>query len=302
MTKKAVLGRGLSALMEDAGTGTNRPDRKEQPVAVEKELSGVSEIAIANIEANPDQPRKHFNEEALHELSESIKNLGVIQPITVRHINRGKYQILSGERRYRAARLAGLETIPAFVRSTDDEDVLMIALVENIQREDLDAIEIAMSYHRLMEECRLTQEEMSERVGKKRSTVANYLRLLQQPAEVQAAIRERKIGMGHARAIAGLTESKEQIKVVRKTIDESLSVRQVEELVKKMTQPKADKKQPEEISLPEHYAELVEVMERYFNSTIAIKRSEKGSGSITIHFANDGEINDFLARLNSMKV
>ncbi len=297
MAKKAALGRGLGALIEGAGTTASRPERKERPVE-EPTHSGVSEISIEDIEANPEQPRKHFDEEALRELSDSIRNLGVIQPITVRETAHGKYQIISGERRYRASKMAGLENIPAFVRSTGDDDVLMVALVENIQREDLDAIEIAVSYRRLMDECRLTQEEMSDRVGKKRSTVANYLRLLNQPAEVQAAVRERKITMGHARAIAGLPGDKEQIKVVRKTMDEGLSVRQVEELVKKLTTPKAPKKQPEELLMPPVYGELLETMERYFNSNIALKRSEKGSGSITIHFADDNEITAFLARLN----
>ncbi len=305
--KKAALGRGLSALIADADTvSTPRPERKERPAAqpvetTEQPVGGVSEISLDAIEANPEQPRKHFDEEALQDLAKSIKNLGVIQPITVREVKRGKYQIISGERRYRASKIAGVDTIPAFVRSTEDDDVLMVALVENIQREDLDAIEIAVSYQRLMDECRLTQEEMSERVGKKRSTVANYLRLLSQPAEVQAAVRERKISMGHARAIAGLSEDKDQIKIVRKAVDEGLSVRQVEELVRRATQPAATKKQVlhEDISLPENYFHLIEAMERIFNSNIAVKRSEKGSGSITIHFANDEEINDFLARLSN---
>jgi len=295
--KKAALGRGLSALIADADTVTPRAERKEPFQESPKEFNGDSgiEIELDAIEPNPNQPRKYFDNDALQELADSIKNLGVIQPITIRKIKQGKYQIISGERRYRASRIAGLTTIPAFVRSTDDEDVLMLALVENIQREDLDAIEVALSYQRLMDECRLTQEEMSDRVGKKRSTVANYLRLLNQPAEIQAAVRERKITMGHARAVAGLSEPKKQLAIFRKVIDKGLSVRQVEEMVKKMTQPPAAKKTLPD--LPDNYMLLIEKLEQYFNSNIAIKRSEKGGGSITIHFANDGEINDFINRL-----
>ncbi|MDR0729807.1 MAG: ParB/RepB/Spo0J family partition protein [Prevotellaceae bacterium] len=300
MAKQAALGRGLEALLgSDAGTIRPRSGQNERTVE-EQTLSGVSEISLDAIEANPDQPRKHFDAEALQELVESIKNLGVIQPITVREIRTGRYQILSGERRFRAAKIAGLETIPAFVRSTDDDDVLLIALTENIQREDLDAIEIALCYKRLMDECNFTQEAVSERVGKKRGTVANYLRLLQQPAEVQAAIRERKIMMGHARAIAGLPDDKSQIKLLRKTIDEGLSVRQVEEWVKKAQQQPDAKKTAQDAPVPECYQQLVEVLEKYFNSTVAIKRGEKGNGSITVRFTGDEEVRAFLTRLQSI--
>ncbi|MDR2361370.1 MAG: ParB/RepB/Spo0J family partition protein [Prevotellaceae bacterium] len=297
MAKQAALGRGLEALLgSDASTIRPRSGQNERTVE-EKTLSGVSEINLDAIETNPDQPRKHFDAEALQELVESIKNLGVIQPITVREIRTGRYQILSGERRFRAAKTAGLKTIPAFVRSTNDDDVLLIALTENIQREDLDAIEIALCYKRLMDECNFTQEAVSERVGKKRGTVANYLRLLQQPAEVQAALRERKIMMGHARAIAGLPDDKNQIKLLRKTIDEDLSVRQVEEWVKKAQQQPVAKKTVQDTPTPEYYQQLVEVLEKYFNSTVTIKRGEKGNGSITIRFTGDEEVRAFLTRL-----
>jgi ParB family chromosome partitioning protein len=295
MGKRSALGKGIGALLEDAETVTPR-ERKERTQEA-TEWSGVSKIEIERIEPNPDQPRKRFDEEALQELADSIASLGVLQPITVRDIGRGKYQILSGERRYRAVRMAGLETIPAYVRSTDDDEVLIVALTENIQREDLDALEIALCYQRLMDECNLTQARLSERVGKKRATVANYLRLLEQPAEVQAAIRERQITMGHARAIAGLPDHKSQIKTVRKTVDEGLSVRQVEALVKKLQQPPAGKKPVPDLPLPNHYQQLMEVLEQRFNSHIAIKRNEKGRGSITIPFANDDEVKEFLTRL-----
>ncbi|MDR2802403.1 MAG: ParB/RepB/Spo0J family partition protein [Prevotellaceae bacterium] len=297
--QRPALGRGIGALLDDAGVVTQREPKER--IAEEPAFSDGSEIAIEAIEPNPHQPRKHFDDDALQELSDSIKSLGVIQPITVHKLKNGKFQIISGERRYRAARMAGLETIPVFVRTSNDDEknVLICALVENIQREDLNALEIAVTYQRLMEEGNLTQEELSGRIGKKRSTVANYLRLLQQPAEVQAAIREGNITMGHARAIAGLAEDKDQVKVVRKTVDEGLSVRQVEELVKKLAQPKEVKKQPEEAVLPEIDSALTEAMKRCFNVRIAIKRNNKGKGSIAIPFRNDEEMNEFLAKLNN---
>jgi ParB family chromosome partitioning protein len=298
MAKRQALGKGMGALLSDAPPATPR-ERKEHPAEEPASGSGL-EIALEAIEPNPNQPRKHFDEEALQELAESIKTLGVIQPITVRQIDNGKFQIISGERRYRAARRAGLEAIPAFIRPADDnKEVLVLALVENIQREDLDALEIAFTYQRMMDEGALTQEEISGRVGKKRSTVANYLRLLQQPAEVQAAIRERQITMGHARAIAGLSEPKDQIKIVRKTVDDALSVRQVEELVQKMAQPKPEKKPVEDVALSGVDSELKEVMQRRFNVRIAIKRSGKGAGSIAIPFASEEELHGFLDKLNN---
>jgi ParB family chromosome partitioning protein len=298
MVKRPALGKGIGALLGDAPPVAPR-ERKEHPAEEPASGSGL-EIALEAIEPNPNQPRKHFDEEALQELAESIKTLGVIQPITVRQIDNGKFQIISGERRYRAARRAGLEAIPAFIRPADDnKEVLVLALVENIQREDLDALEIAFTYQRMMDEGALTQEEISGRVGKKRSTVANYLRLLQQPAEVQAAIRERQITMGHARAIAGLPEPKDQIKIVRKTVDEALSVRQVEELVQKMAQPKPEKKPVEDHALSGVDSELKEAMKRHFNVRIAIKRSGKGAGSIAIPFASEEELHGLLDKLNN---
>jgi ParB family chromosome partitioning protein len=298
--QRPALGKGIGALLGNADDVAPREPREhsvETPA-----LGGESEVAIEAIEPNPHQPRKHFGEEALQELAESIKNLGIIQPIIVHKTGNGKYQIISGERRYRAARIAGLETVPVFVHAIDNEekDVLIRALVENIQREDLNALEIALTYQRLMEEGDLTQETLSERIGKKRSTVANYLRLLQQPAEVQAAIRENNITFGHARAIAGLSDDINQIKLVRKTVGEGLSVRQVEELVKIITQPKEAKKQPEKPVLPEVDSALKEAMKRCFDVRIAIKRNNKGNGSITIPFENDEEMNEFLTKLNNL--
>ncbi len=300
MTKKAVLGRGLGALMGDAAV-VNQRERVERPVETPVQPEeGVTELKISDIAPNPNQPRVHFDDEALHELSESIKAVGLIQPITVRELASGQYQIISGERRYRASKLAGLKRIPVYIRTADDKELLEMGLIENIQREDLDAIEIAISFQRLMDECELTQELLSERVGKKRATVANYLRLLRLPAEVQLFIRERKLSMGHARAIVALADEKLQLKIARKTIDEELSVRQVEEIIKKSTQLPAEKPAPvAEQELPDDYFRLIELLGVYFNNNINVKRTEKGDGKITIHFNNDEEVARFINQLSA---
>lgn len=294
MAKKTALGRGLGALIEDSSTANTR---REEDSATD----GIVEISIASIETNPYQPRSYFDEEALTELAKSIEKHGIIQPITVRQLDNGMYQIISGERRFRASKLAGLETIPAYLRTANDQGMLEMALIENIQREDLDAIEIAISYQRLIDECELTQESLSEQVGKKRATIANYLRLLKLPAEVQLSIRERKLSMGHARAIAGLDNAEQQVKIGKKVIDEELSVRQVEELIRKMNQPDVPKKKDADAAeLPDSYFKLVEHLEKYFNSNINIKRNEKGEGKITISFASDEEVSDFIKKLEGL--
>ncbi|MDR0660511.1 MAG: ParB/RepB/Spo0J family partition protein [Prevotellaceae bacterium] len=296
MAKKTALGRGLGALIEDSSvTNTRRPE--------DGVTDGIVEISIDSIETNPYQPRNYFDEEALSELAKSIEKHGIIQPITVRQLDNGMYQIISGERRFRASKLAGLETIPAYLRTANDQGMLEMALIENIQREDLDAIEVAISYQRLIDECELTQESLSEQVGKKRATIANYLRLLKLPAEVQLSIRERKLSMGHARAILGLEDIEEQVKLGKKVIEEELSVRQVEELIRKMNQPSESKKKEKEgdsADLPDSYFKLVEHLEKYFNSKINIKRNEKGEGKITINFGSDDEIADFIKKLDHL--
>ena len=218
MVKRNALGRGLGALIDDAG--------KMQQGA------GMNEIDLNKIEANPFQPRSKFDEEALDELAASIREIGLIQPITLRNFGDGKYQIIAGERRFRAAQIAGLKTIPAYIRKAKDDDMLEMALIENIQREDLDAIEIAVSYQRLMEECEFTQEDLSTRVGKKRSTIANYLRLLKLPATIQKGLREKLISMGHARAIINIDNQETQILIFNQIIKYGLSVRKVEEIVR----------------------------------------------------------------------
>ncbi len=294
MAKKTALGRGLGALIEDSSvTNTRRAD--------DGATDGIVEISIDSIETNPYQPRNYFDEEALTELAKSIEKHGIIQPITVRLLDNGKYQIISGERRFRASKLAGLDAIPAYVRTANDQGMLEMALIENIQREDLDAIEVAISYQRLIDECELTQELLSEQVGKKRATIANYLRLLKLPAEIQLNIRERKLSMGHARAILGLENAEQQIKVGKKTIEEELSVRQVEDLIRKMNQPSEPKKKDAEaVELPDSYFKLVEHLEKYFNSNINIKRNEKGEGKITISFASDEEVANFIKKFEEL--
>jgi ParB family chromosome partitioning protein len=292
--KKSALGRGLGALISDID---NLNLNKPLVSPGEATPSSISEIALDQIEANPFQPRSTFDEELLDELAESIKTMGLIQPITVRYTDGGKYQIISGERRFRASLLAGLTYIPAYIRKADDQGMLEMAIVENIQRENLDAIEVAISFQRLIEECDLTQEQMAERVGKKRATVTNYLRLLKLPAEIQLAIRAKRITMGHARALLALDSPKKQLKLCSGIIENDLSVRQVEERIRKMTEVPEVKPVVEEPSqeLDESFFRLLDFLGKYFNNNISLKKEGKeGAGSITIRFSGDEEIINFI--------
>ncbi|WP_297410594.1 ParB/RepB/Spo0J family partition protein [uncultured Alistipes sp.] len=283
--KQKGLGRGLDAIF-----GSDKPS------AILKPMSEMAEIAIAEIVPNPSQPRTRFDEEALDELADSIRTLGVIQPVAVRRRNaEGKYVIISGERRWRAARLAGLQTLPAYVREVDDENLHAMALVENIQRQDLNAIEIALGMQRLIDECHLTQDALSEKVGKKRSTVSNYMRLLKLPDEVQLALKEGLISMGHAKAIAGAAPEK-QLWLLKRCIRKGLSVRQAEELARQLAESAEQPAPVEEEEYPESYSRLVEALERVFSQEIGIKRLKKGGGRITIDFADDTEIERFIER------
>jgi len=239
MAKKNALGRGLGALIDGADTYT-----------VQEAVASISEIEISKIVANPFQPRTKFDEEALNELATSIKEIGIIQPITLRKIADDQYQIIAGERRFRASKIAGLSSIPAYVRTANDEAMLEMALVENIQREDLDAIEIALSYQRLIDECKLTQELLSERVGKKRSTVTNYLRLLKLPAKIQKGIVEKSISMGHARALVNIKESDMQLMIFDEIIKNEYSVRRVEEMVRNYMEAGAGFQLEKKVRLP----------------------------------------------------
>ena len=283
--KQKGLGRGLDAIF-----GSEHLDAKLKP------MSEMAEISISEIFPNPTQPRTEFDQEALEELADSIRTLGIIQPITVKRDGTGRYLIISGERRWRAAQLAGLETLPAYIREADDENLHAMALVENIQREDLNAIEIALGMQRLIDECNLTQEALSEKVGKKRSTVSNYMRLLKLPNEIQLALKEGLISMGHAKAIAGAPEE-QQLRLLKKCIRKGLSVRQIEELVRTMTQQEAKAATTtEDEGYPESYMRLVEQLEKFFSQEISIKRSKNGGGRITIGFSNDRDIENFIAK------
>ena len=282
--KQKGLGRGLDAIF-----GTEKVAVKTTP------MTQMTEIAISQIIPNPTQPRTQFDEEALKELSDSIKQLGIIQPITVKKQD-DKYIIISGERRWRASQLAGLTTLPAYIREVDDENLHAMALVENIQRQDLNAIEIALGMQRLIDECNLTQEAMAEKVGKKRSTVSNYMRLLSLPSEVQLALKEGLITMGHAKAIAVIREDR-QLWALKKCIKKALSVRQAEELARKLALPiNAD---IEEEEYPESYSRLVEQLEPYFSDRISIKRGKNGGGKIVIDFSSDADIDSFIERFRN---
>jgi len=277
--KKNALGRGLGALIQES-------DERERELV--QSPSTVNDISLKSIAVNPYQPRTFFDEEAINELVQSVKEHGIIQPITVRKAANNSYELITGERRLRAARKAGLKRIPAYVREAGDDAMLELALVENIQREDLDAIEVAISYQRLIEEFKLTQEGLGERVGKKRATVANYLRLLNLPVEVQTAIREKKITMGHARALLGLEDQDGQLLVLGKILQQDLSVRQVESLVKKGREAKAH--EPAEASGRSDYEDLREHLSHHFGATVEFKRSNKGMGRIVIPFKSDEDL------------
>ena len=287
--KNKGLGRGLDAIF-----GTVAPVQQSKP------MSEMAEIALSAIEPNPLQPRTMFDDEALQELSASIAQLGVIQPITLKPNGKDKYIIISGERRWRASQLAGLETIPAYIREVDDENLHAMALVENIQRENLNAIEIALGMKRLIEECGLTQEAMAEKVGKKRSTVSNYMRLLNLPSEVQLALKEGIISMGHAKAIAGIAPE-EQLKALKKCIKKALSVRQMEVLARKLNEAPVKNSTNEDEEYPESYSQLVDEFERVFAENISIKRTKSGSCRITIECASEKDIERLIKRLERVK-
>lgn len=285
--KKRGLGRGLDAILQSPETDITSADISGNYVA-----GAIAQIEIDKIETNPFQPRTDFDENALNELSESIKNQGVIQPVTVRKMGYDKYQLISGERRLRASKLAGLKTIPVFIRVANDEQMLEMALIENIHRESLNAIEVAISYQRLLEECELTQDQLSEKVGKDRSTVANFLRLLKLPAEIQIAIRDGYITMGHAKALISISDKTKQLVILKRIIDEDLSVRQVEML----SSEKSVKKQ--KIALPESYKIQADALSKALQMGVRINRDNKGKGSLTINFKNDEEFERLLDFIN----
>lgn len=285
--KKRGLGRGLDAILQSPETDITSSDISGNYVA-----GAIAQIDIDKIETNPFQPRTDFDETALSELAESIKKQGVIQPVTVRKMGYDKYQLISGERRLRASKMAGLETIPVFIRVANDEQMLEMALIENIHRENLNAIEVAISYQRLLEECQLTQDQLSEKIGKDRSTVANFLRLLKLPAEIQIAIRDGYITMGHARAIINISDKTKQLLILKRIIDEDLSVRQVEMLVRE----KPVKKQKSII--PEKYKAQADTLSKALKMNVKVNRDSKGKGSLTINFKNDEEFERLVDFIN----
>ncbi|MGM9766394.1 MAG: ParB/RepB/Spo0J family partition protein [Candidatus Cryptobacteroides sp.] len=298
------LGKGLDALLGDSGS----LDNLRSPVGyVNKEVVGAKEpqdtadilrIPVDMIEPNPFQPRMSFDQDALQELAESIRTFGLIQPITVRKKSADRYQIISGERRFKACRLAGLDMVPAYIRDASDQGMLEMAIVENIQRENLDPIEVALSYQRLIEECSLTQEQMADRVGKKRASVTNYLRLLRLPAKAQHDLKVGLLSVGHAKVLLGVEDPEAQEKLCDLVIKNGLSVRQLEDKVKELSAPDKPQKKSEE-SLPDEYYKVLEHIGKYFDKSISLKRNSAGKGTMTIHFGSDNEMRRLLEALEN---
>lgn len=282
--KRNALGRGLDSLIS---LGEVRTDGS----------SAISEIEIERIVPNPDQPRRTFSEESLEELAVSIRELGIVQPLTLRLTDSGKYQIIAGERRWRAATRAGLKTVPAYVRTASDSEVTEMALIENIQREDLNAIEVALGFKKLIDSYNLTQERLSERLGKKRATVANHLRLLKLPAEIQLGLRDRNIDMGHARAILAVSDPKAQLKLYKRIIKEGLSVRAVEKLARDAAENEKSTQRKKNTSENNEYEGFAQQLSQRFNTPVKFTRNQNGRGSITIKFASDDELHRLIKAL-----
>ena len=292
MSKKQAMGRGLDAIL-----GSPETDITSNDISGNYVVGAVAELPIHQIDTNPFQPRSEFEDQALMELSDSIQKQGIIQPITVRKMGLGKYQLISGERRLRAAKMVGFKSIPAFIRVANDEQMLEMALVENIQREDLNAIEIAISYTRLIEECKITQEELSARVGKKRSTVTNYIRLLKLPAEVQIALSQNQISMGHARAIINVENLATQLKILEQIIARDLSVRETENLVKEVVSPIDKVERKKENYLPANYISYRSQLNNLLSARVDLKRNTKGGGKISIPYSGEADLMRIIALL-----
>ncbi|MDT8392329.1 MAG: ParB/RepB/Spo0J family partition protein [Bacteroidales bacterium] len=291
-TKKKALGRGLDAILQSPETDITSKDISGNYV-----VGAIANIDVNKIEANPFQPRSSFDSDLLQELAGSLKTQGMIQPITVRKLGFEKYQLISGERRLRAAILAELSEVPCYIRVANDEQMLEMALIENIHRKDLNAIEIAISYQRLIEECKLTHEKLSDRISKNRSTITNYLRLLKLPAEVQLALRDQEISMGHARAIINIVDPEKQLSILRKIISQDLSVRQVEELVRKINSG-TEKPKTEAAELPEHFIDSAQQLKSKLNTGVSIRRNNNGKGQIVISFESDQDFSRILGLID----
>lgn len=294
MSKKKALGRGLSALLSDSTEDERLDVDVTTPAGTHKVVSdSINEILLSEIETNPFQPRQHFDQEALKELSESIKVHGIIQPVTVRRFARNQYQLISGERRFQASKLAGLTTIPAYVRTADDQQMLEMALIENIQRENLNPIEISLSYQRLISECNLKQEELGERVGKNRSTVTNYLRLLKLPPDIQIALRDHRLSMGHARAIINVENPDSQLYIFKKTLAEDLSVRKVEELARQLLAGTTEPAAATPAAQAKEITQLQSRLSSHFGTKVSVKSDGK-KGEIRIPFLSVEDLNRIL--------
>jgi ParB family chromosome partitioning protein len=292
MSKKKALGRGLSALLSDSPEDPNEKLETEMP-ASQTGSGSLGEISLDEIEVNPFQPRQDFDQVALNELADSIKVHGIIQPITVRKLARNQYQLISGERRFQAARLAGLAYIPAYIRSADDQQMLEMALIENIQRENLNPVEIALSYQRLITECHLKQEELGDRVGKNRSTVTNYLRLLKLPPDIQAALRDNRLSMGHARAIISVENPDSQLFIFKKTVSEDLSVRKVEELARQVGMDPEHASEKKVAAVPREISQLQTKLSSHFGTKVKVNSDGK-KGDIKIPFLSVEDLNRIL--------
>ena len=290
---RRALGRGLDAILQSPETDITSKDISGDFVA-----GAIAEIDINLIETNPFQPRTEFDETALKELAQSIKEQGVVQPVTVRKLGYNKYQLISGERRLRASKMAGLAKIPVFIRVANDEQMLELALIENIHRENLNAIEVAISYQRLIDECNMTQEEVSDKVGKSRSAVANFLRLLKLPAEVQIAIRDGHITMGHARALINITDKEQQLKLLQQIIEGEMNVRQTEELAEKAKNPEA-KERKQTNFIPEHFKSKIKTLSQTLNTKVKVTRNVKGQGSVVIDFKDEAEFDRIMELFNN---
>lgn len=292
--KKKSLGKGLSALLEDSETDITSKYQKD----ADRTIGSVSEIGLDSIQPNPFQPRQGFDEEALSELADSVREHGVIQPITVRKMGYDQYQIVSGERRFRAAQEAGLETIPAYIKVANDQTMLEMALVENLQRENLDAIEVAVSYQRLIEECQETQESVSKKVGKKRATVTNYLRLLKLPEEIQSSIREGKISMGHARALINIEDDGVRLRIHQRILQEELSVRKTEALIQKLEEEEPKEEAPKDkASLSSKEQETLETLNRRMGDRVKLKKEGSGKGRIVIDYGSQEDLDRIIDAL-----
>ena len=298
--KKQALGKGIRALLDNIDEEIKAPREGVPAVSGQNtNTSSTARIPLDQIEVNPKQPRHDFDEQALKELSESIKLHDIIQPVTVVRIGQNKFQLVSGERRWRASRMAGLKDIPAYVRTADGQEMLEMALLENLQRENLNAIEIAMSYRQLMDECGLTQEQVAERMKKERSTVANYLRLLKLPPDIQKSVRDGALSMGHARAIIGLDHVEQQLYVFRETMQRGLSVRQVEQMVKDMAAEKAPSPiKIGSVKLPPAYKRIEDNMASHFSTRVKLDRKKTGKGNIVIEFYSDEDLERIMDKMS----